>query len=227
MSYSREQIRIRLEKKSSDMSLFYKGACINYRGKTSDTKEYYTEVIAEWLLKNLDLLEQIKTLTRCSSYSEGNRTGIPTNPDSSRTEELIAMAMKKQKNLSLIGRVLDYQVPLKNVRSDKAGKIDILTYDNTTLRILELKKKESKETMLRCVLEGYTYMRMVDKTKLLKDFNLPATTVVEACPFVFRNSCQWKEMQQDRPNLKRLMVALNSKPYYIVEENGIYKVTEN
>ena len=170
MAYTREQIWFRLDEMASNMSLFYKKGCINYRGKTSDTKEYYTEVIAQWLLEHLELLDQIKTITRRASYWVEGHDGIPDNPNSNREEELIAMAMKRQGALPIVGQVLDYQTPLKNTQKDKAGKIDLLTFDGTTLRILELKEPDSKETMLRCVLEGYTYLKTVDKAKLLADF---------------------------------------------------------
>ncbi len=226
MAYTREQIRRRLDELAADISLLYKRGCINYRGRTSDTKEYYTEVIAEWLLEHLDLLKQIKCITRKASYFVEGHDGIPDDPNSNREEELIAMAMKRQGELFLLGQVLDYQTPLKNVRRDKAGKIDLLAYDGATLRILELKEPDSKETMLRCVLEGYTYLKTVDAAKLLADFNLPADTVVEACPFVFCGGAQWREMRQDRPYLKRLMEALNSKPYYVREETEKYIVVE-
>ena len=226
MSYTREQIWLRLNEMASQMSLFYKKGCINYRGKTKDTKEYYTEVISQWLLEHFELLEQISPITRKSSYRVDGHDGIPDHPDSNREEELIAMSMKRQGHLSMVGQVLDYQTPLKNVQKDKAGKIDLLTYDGTTLRILELKEPDSKETMLRCVLEGYTYLKTVDQAKLLVDFGLPADTEVVACPFVFREGFQWKEMQQDRPYLKRLMEVLDTKPYYVVEENGVYVVKE-
>lgn len=226
MSYTKKEILLRLDDMASDMSVFYKKDCINYRGKTADTKEYYTEVIAEWLLEHLQLLEQIKPITRQSSYWVAGHGGIPEHPDSNREEELIAMAMKRQARLSLVGQVLDYQTPLKNVQKDKAGKIDLLTYDGAVLRILELKEPDSRETMLRCVLEGYTYLKTADQTKLLADFGLPASTEIAACPLVFRKGSQWQEMQQNRPYLKRLMNTLNSKPYYVTEENGIYAVTE-
>lgn len=226
MGYTREQIHLRLAELSVNMSLFYKGGCINYRGKTTDTQEYYTEVISEWLLNHLALLENIQPITRQSSYLVTGHDGIPEHPDSNREEELIAMAMKRQDRLSLVGQVLDYQTPLKNVQKDKAGKIDLLTYDGTTLRILELKEPDSKETMLRCILEGYTYLKTVDKAKILADFGLPADTVVEACPFVFHGGFQWNEMQQERPYLNRLMKKLNIKPYYIIEAGNNYTVVE-
>lgn len=226
MSYTREQIRLWLYENSADMSLFYKSGCINYRGKTSDTKEYYTEVIAEWLLEHLDLFEQIQTITRSSSYRVVGHDGISDNPDSNREEELIAMAMMRQGNMPIIGEILDYQTPLKNRQKDRAGKVDLLAYDGTTLRILELKEPDSRETMLRCVLEGYTYLRTVDTAKLLSDFQLPADTPVAACPFVFHGGLQWNEIRQNRPFLKRLVDKLNTKPYYIVADNKKYNVVK-
>ena len=226
MGYTREEIRLRMADLSVNMSLLYKDDSINYTGKTTDTKEYYTEVIAEWLLEHIDLFEEIKPITRKSSYRMEGHDGVPDNPNSNRTEELIAMAIMRQGVLTLVGQVIDYQTPLKNVRKDKAGKIDLLAYDGTTLRILELKEPDSDETMLRCVLEGYTYLKTVDKAKLLADFDLPDDTVVESCPFVFKGGFQWNEMQQDRPYLKKLMDIIRLKPYYITEENNIYKVEE-
>lgn len=225
-AYTRAQILACLYELSSDMPHFYNNDCVNYRGQTSDTKETYTEIIAEWLLQHPGLLDQIQPITRRASYRVEGHDGIPEHPDSNREEELIAMAIKRQGVLPLVGQVLDYQTPLKNRRKDKAGKIDLLAFDGTTLRIMELKEPDSKETMLRCVLEGYTYLKTVDQAKLLADFGLPADTPVEACPFVFYGGFQWNEMQQKRPMLKELMAALNSTPYYIKEEMAKYNVTE-
>lgn len=226
MAYTREQIHRKLEEMAADMPVFYRGGYINHRGKTTDTKEYDTEVIAEWLLGHLDLLGQIQTITRRVSYRVEGHDGNPDHPESNREEELIAMAMKRQGELPLVGQILDYQTPLRSKKRDQAGKIDLLAYDGTVLRVLELKEPDSRETMLRCVLEGDTYLRTADRAKLLADFELPSDTVVKACPFVFRGGAQWEEMQQDRPYLKRLMQQLHSKPYYITKENGVYVVTE-
>lgn len=123
MSYTRNQIISRLNELSADMSQLYKDGCINYIGKTSDTKEYYTEVIAKWLIDNIVLLGEIKPITRRSSYRMPGHDGIPDNPYSNREEELIAMAMKRQGEIPLVGQVLDYQTPLKNVRKTRQVKL--------------------------------------------------------------------------------------------------------
>ena len=80
--------------------------------------------------------------------------------------------------------------------------------------------------MLRCVLEGFTYMQTANKEKLLDNFALPSDTVIKASPFVFKNKLQHEQMTEVRPYLFRLMELLDSKPYYISKENNIYEVGE-
>lgn len=226
MGYTREQIIAKCKKAFKDKKTFYKQTFINYRGKTEDTDEYFTEVISEFLCNHIsEFIDGIDTITREETYKTKGHDGVIKDSDSGRDEEIIAMKMY-DKTYDFVGKMIDYQTPLKNKRSDEAGKIDLLAYDGTTLRILELKKPESDETMLRCVLEGYTYWNTVDKPKLLSDFNLPADTIIKACPFVFKDEEQHNEMKEVRPHLKRLMELLDSKPYYISGKNN-YIVTED
>ena len=230
-TYSKNEILEEIQ----DMVNFYKRKVVNYRGKTSDSKDYYTEVVAEWILKNIYLFDYIKPITREKSYKVDSHDGIIKNEESKREEEKIAMKLfdssqNKGKVFDIIGKIIDYQTPLKNVRGDKVGKIDLLAYNEKetpkTLRILELKRPDSKETMLRCVLEAYTYLKVVDKAKLLKDFGLPEDTKIKACPFVFFGEEQYKEMQQDRKYLKELIKNLDVEPIYLKGEGGEYKAVK-
>ena len=194
-TYSKDEIIKKLEVAKSEMWKFYSQDFVNYRGKTSDKeRDYYTEIIAKWLLDNIELFNDIKMISRESSYKVDSHDGKIKNEKSEREEEIIAMKLfdfsqNQGKVFDIIGKIIDYQTPLKNVQTDKAGKIDLLAYNEKenpkTLRILELKKIDSKETMLRCVLEAYTYLKIVDKAKLLKDFGLPENIKIKACPFVF------------------------------------------
>ena len=215
------------------MGNFYKRKVVNYRGTTSDSKEYYTEVVAEWILKNIYLFDYIKPITREKSYKADSHDGKNKDNDSNREEEKIAMKLfelsqNQGKVFDIIGKIIDYQTPLKNIRADKAGKIDLLAYneEEKILRILELKRPDSKETMLRCVLEAYTYLKVVDKDKLLKDFGLPKNTKIKACPFVFYGKEQYKEMQEDRKNLKELIEKLEIEVIYLEEKDGEYSVVK-
>ena len=87
-----------------------------------------------------------------------------------------------------------------------------------------MKRPDSKETMLRCVLEAYTYLKVVDKAKLLKDFGLTEDTKIKACPFVFYDGKQHEEMQQNSENLGQLIKELGVEVIYLKEENGEYSV---
>ena len=238
-TYSKDEIIKKLEVAKSEMWKFYSQDFVNYRGKTSDKeRDYYTEIIAKWLLDNIELFNDIKMISRENSYKVDSHDGKIKNEKSEREEEIIAMKLfdfsqNQGKVFDIIGKIIDYQTPLKNVQTDKAGKIDLLAYNEKenpkTLRILELKKLDSKETMLRCVLEAYTYLKVVDKAKLLKDFGLPKNTKIKACPFVFYGEEQYKEMQaikDDREKLEELIEKLGIEVIYLKEENGEYSVVK-
>ena len=233
-TYSKDEIIKKLEVAKSEMWKFYSQDFVNYRGKTSDKeRDYYTEIIAKWLLDNIELFNDIKMISRENSYKVDSHDGKIKNEKSGREEEIIAMKLfdfsqNQGKVFDIIGKIIDYQTPLKNVQTDKAGKIDLLAYNEKenpkTLRILELKKLDSKETMLRCVLEAYTYLKIVDKAKLLKDFGLPENTKIKACPFVFYGKEQYKEMQEDRKHLKDLIKKLGIEVIYLEEKDGEYSI---
>lgn len=231
MGYTKSKILEQCECAFVDRSTFYKKPFINYRGKTSDTNEYYTEIIAGFLCEHIDdYVDGIECISRKSSYRTEGHDGV-YDPDSNREEERIAMQIFTQSRthgaFDLIGTIEDYQTPLKSTADDDAGKIDLLSFDGRVMRILELKKPDSRETMLRCVLEAFTYLKTADRTKLVSDFGHdPSKVTVKASPFVFYGGEQHKEMSQSRPRLRKLMALLDSKPYYIIE-NENYVVVED
>lgn len=229
MKYKKYEIIEMCENAFTEVNTFYKKDFINYRGKTSDTNEYYTEIVAQYVLEHLEEYKNgIIVITRNKSYKTDGHNG-EFSPCSNRIEEIIAKEMYRQGiTFDSIGKIIDYQTPLKSKKDDVAGKFDLLSYNekNNTVYILELKKPDSDETMLRCVLEGYTYLQTINKEKLLCDFNIPPMTKVVASPLVFRNGKQENEMIEGRHLLNRLMQNLGIKPYYITKENEIYFVEE-
>jgi hypothetical protein len=80
--------------------------------------------------------------------------------------------------------------------------------------------------MLRCVLEAYTYLKIVDRTKLLKDFGLPENTIIKACPFVFYDGEQYQEMQKNKENLGKLIKKLGIEIIYLEEKDGEYSIVK-
>ncbi len=214
--YTREKLLSMATQAGTSIETFYREDFLNYTGLTKDTREYDTEVIAQWCLDNLERLKEIKSITRESSYRVDSHDGV-TEQESNRLEEQLAKKLF-QKELPRLGKILDYQVPLKNHWDDVAGKIDLLAYDGQILRILELKipKPDHEESMLRCILEGYTYLCMVDQKKLVENFGLPESTKVKASPLVFWDSRPFREMTvEERPALKELAEKLRCQPFYI------------
>lgn len=229
--YIKNEIINKLEN-LKDISTLYKEDFINYRGKTTDTKEKYTEVIAEWLLNNFNLFDNIQKITRSSSYKVETHDGKHNNPESNRKEEITAIEIFNQGSLNILGKVLDYQTPLKDKQSDEAGKIDIVSYnkDIKTVYLLELKREDSEETMLRCVLEIFTYLKTLDGDKFLSDFGLPKDTKIKASPLVFLNGSQHEEMKgNDNKYLKELIKKLEIELFYIYQNsnnNSEYHITK-
>lgn len=225
-AYSKQEIINFCKEACKDMGAFYQQNFVNYKGKTKE-KEYYTEIIAEWLLDNLDKFKKIRRVERTSSYNL-NHTG-KMGEKTNRVEEYVAKLMFNTKQLhDKIGKFIDYQTPLKDSYKDEGvGKIGLLSRDDKTesVYILELKKDSSEETMLRCVLECYTYLRIVTKEKLFKDFKIPEDYKLKASPLVYKNGFQYKEfMDKNRQYLHQLMEKLNCIPFF-VEEKIVYKIS--
>lgn len=207
---------------------FYSQDFINYRGICTDVQIPYTEIIAEYLIDHLPAFTSgIPTIHRTASYRTPTHKG-KKNLVSNRTEEHIAIDLFNfsQANgcYEKIGKILDYQIPLKNTLHDSAGKVDLIAYDGNTLHLLELKKTDTSETMLRCLLEIYTYLLTVDTAKLLADFDLSPDTAIKASPFVFENSLPYQEYFDERPNLKKLIHLLDCEPLFLRKVSDRYEV---
>jgi RecB family endonuclease NucS len=227
ISYSRQEIINTLNNAIEEEKFIYQLDCINYKGKTTDTKEKYTEVVAEYLLTNLDILNSnIKQITRENSYKTFSHDGkVKNESTSNRTEEITAKKMFNN-SYSRIGKIIDYQIPLKNEQSDKAGKVDLISYDKekNKLYLLELKVPKVKtdkesETLLRSVLEIYTYSIQVDNDKLLKDFNLHNASIQASVLHVEDNTAFDEYFNESSSiKVKKLMKALNVEFNYLDKE---------
>ena len=221
-SYTKEQFLSELKKIKPE--LLYKCNQVNYKGKTKNTREYYTEVFAEYLLENLKLLQDLPIHKRKLDYrisAHVNRE-VP-GEESNRHEEKIAIQLYRQfrdSEKSPFGRVLDYQVPLKESRADEAGKIDLLSVKGNEVMVLELKIPNSKETMLRCALEAYTYYKTVDSDKLLKEYDLSNKGYkLVPTPLLFIGGDQQIEYESsDHSKLRELMSKLGIVPLFIPED---------
>lgn len=90
-----------------------------------------------------------------------------------------------------IGEIMDYEVPLIN---NGNRNIDLVSVQSNTLYILELKKRNSKETLLRCLLESYTYSCLADRSRLKESFGLGQDASICICPLIFDDSAAYQEL---------------------------------
>lgn len=239
--YTKQDILNMLENASMNMDTFYRRVQqideetnavssfepINYRSCTNDTNEFITEIAAQWLLERIDLFDNVTMITRNSTYNILSHDEIPPTPDTNQHEKVLAMKFYTQKGIPGLGAILNYEVPLSDVRTDSKGEVDLLAYDGINLNLLELKRK-NRDTMLKCVVQIYTYLKSVDQSKLLKDFHLSHDIRITASPLVEIGSKQYKEYHYHEMNaLRKLMAELNITPLFYEEtSDGLIIVKE-
>ncbi len=219
MAYTKQQTIDNLYSQMTPIENLYKSKCINWVGETSDTKEFYSEVISNELLRNLKEFDKIGKISRTKSYCLGNHHKIEFDcSDSNRNEENFAKRITGL-NFKGLGSIIDYQIPLKDSQSDRAGKIDLISYDEKwkILRLIEFKYEDSKETLLRTVLEIFTYFRIIDSDKLIRDYFskqgvIPENIKIVPSILITPESNPCKEFEQmdrgRRQKLKTLLLAL-------------------
>ena len=149
---------------------FYKSAIVNYKGKVTCSKDLYSEVIAETLINDNFIKDWLNLIPVRPEHFKINHPNTDENVDAlkitNRKEEILAKLLFYQGNVDGLGYIFDYQTPLKATQNDSYGKIDLLGYntDDKCYSVIELKYRPSgsEETLLRCVLEAYTYYRLLD-----------------------------------------------------------------
>ena len=154
---------------------FYKSSIVNYKGYVKgaiqEDKNRYSEVISSTLLSK-NLLKAWKELTHVrpnhfdTRHDHSESVEMEQLQGTNRKEEILAKLLFYQREVDGLGYIFDYQTPLKATQNDSYGKIDLLGYnkDNKCYSVIELKYRPSgsEETLLRCVLEAYTYYRLLD-----------------------------------------------------------------
>lgn len=201
MSYTERDIIAMCEEAIKCPDTFYQNKFVNYKGFCKgNVKKLYTEIIADYLLKNIDKLNTIRTINRDKSYRITSHIGQKTN--SNRREENLAIEMFHKKRCEF-GMVLDYQIPLKNKQSDKGtGKIDLLAKKEDCIYILELKREDNTETLLRCILEVFTYFKQVNHSRLLQDYNIEPKVKILAAPLIYKEGFQYQEYNDTKKHNK-------------------------
>ena len=113
MPYTRKDIIAKCQLAFEDAKTFYKQDFINYGGRTTDTNEFYGEVISKFLCDNInDYIRGIPKISRKSTYRIPTHLG-KVDMSTSREEERIAIEMfnqsKRGQDYEFIGKIIEIQ----------------------------------------------------------------------------------------------------------------------
>jgi hypothetical protein len=155
----------------------YRAHCVNYSGRCKDGHRFYSDVLAGYILDNNVSLFNPRMLPnprhhlKQSFRNRHNDTAMKNSIEKAtkKSEKMLARKwVYEQKKFPLFGTCFEYEI---NLISNAKTNIDLLTYDEKTLYLVELKGVmkngvyTSPETLLRAALEITTYAQMLSYNK--------------------------------------------------------------
>ncbi|MCL2480458.1 MAG: hypothetical protein FWF38_01960 [Spirochaetaceae bacterium] len=236
-NYTEEQLKKYLSEDTvkGKLDLLYKEYYIIKSISVEDKKEVRIyDFIAKWLLKNnvKELYE--KNVDQISRHDYGKEywkerklltdKEIKTISKQKRFEEWFAKSLIGKKGDDL-GIFINYQIPIKGKKKDKAGKVDLLAYNESLelLSLIELKREDNSETMLRAILEICTYYYQINKEQLKKELKEKGVchevSDIQKIVLVFKDSYQIKQYRETE-SIRDLADELGVK-IFIVENKPI------
>ncbi len=185
----------------------------------------YSERVAEWIASSLPRITLVTKDLRESFRTDKHHGQISLNtPISQITEKRIVRALFNASTLPALGTVIDYEIPLKRNRGAQHGDIDLLCKAGTTIYCVEAKKPKSSESLLKAILQAYTYTLLVwhRKDAFFKDFKLPAKYRLSPAVLTFSSAASGRQLENisDYPKIQALIGALNA----MLAEQGIGKL---
>ena len=224
------------EQMNSKHTAFYKIPAIRYSGECIEENVPYSEVSAKYLYESFDdqsdliafLLKytNMKPEKQFTSEPIHRKEQIQYTKGSGRNEENIAKRLMQMNQLQIFEnymkmRIRDYQVPINRVNHSSEGKVDLVFSTPNQVVIGELKDEDSRETLLRAVVEVKSYQFLIESNETtLKRFvscyipdhekNLSkykTGLMIQPAVFIFRGnkSQPWKDFER----------ILNNKCHYL------------
>ncbi len=179
----------------------------------------YTEWISEWIEEAISQSQIVlveKGLRQRSFNVTTHQGQIELNTSIDQlTEKRLVRAVFNQLHNPILGKIIDYEVPLKDSNDDKHGDVDLLCVLNESILCIEAKHPESSESLLKAILQAFTYTSLLATKReiFLKDYDLSPNLRLTPSVLTFANTQSFHQIkEQDQfPNLWRLVATLNSK----------------
>lgn len=218
---------------TENINVLYRDAVVTHTGQTKDSKKPYQEVVSEWLLNHLHTLDKIKQLPRKNYIFESHDGSFTVTKKNEDSEEVVAYYMfNSRKTYAKIGKMIDYQVNLKRPAEDRdgepkdryVGKIDLVSYNEKDKQVylLELKKKDNdKDTLLRAILEIFTYWKQLNHVNFRNSHEcVSKTSPIIPAILIFKDSLQHIHCNEiEYPKTNELLDKLGI-PVFVAEETS-------
>ena len=174
---SAREVIARVDALMPQVQSLYRGSIINKRGKTRKSEIPYGELIAQRLLHTHNFPEVVKTLPKIPKGVDIRPTdhdGTMLDPTilGIQQESRVAVALYNHRNLGMLGKVIDYLIPV-TIEERGIGTIDLITFDaeTRTLFVIGYSYHEQKmDTVLRSVLEIATLRNSLHDWRFIKAY---------------------------------------------------------
>jgi hypothetical protein len=179
------------------------------------SRDGYLEWISEWIVSSLPIIQLNAIGLRTRSFRVADHRGqIKLGSEIGQvTEKRLVRAMFNSSQLPLLGKVIDYEVPLKETDEADHGDIDLLCLLPDVLMCVEAKKPSSGESILKAVLQAFVYTSLVSakKQSFLTNFNLAQHLAFAPAVLTFAGSQSGRQLKQINkyPHLLGLIRTLN------------------
>lgn len=187
----------------------------------------YSESIATLILEVFPNIELTTLGLRQTSFRVGDHRGqakLQTNI-AQFTEKRFCRALFNASSETVLGEILDYEVPLKAVQGAKHGDIDLVARIDEGLSLIEAKQPKSSESILKAMLQVYTYSMLVSSVKrqFSMEYGMIENTPLIPVILTFKQAKSAKQLSELKHGsiIVKLLEVLNSE----LSKNGVQPIS--
>lgn len=198
-----------------------------------DNLEYY-------FIKNIpEIYRKPRTQDKGSAYIPKGHN-IKIEKEKANVEKKKALSQNKplgevwlaktllDEELDYIGKIINFQIPIDDSDDNSVGKVDLLAYnknyfkDKKIISLIEFKRNDNSEAILRAILEICTYYCRINKELLVKEYakSTLSKTEVWKVVLIYKDSKQHKDFIKFE-NIRTLVRKLNVKIFLLDNNNTI------
>jgi hypothetical protein len=201
---------------------------------TSLSTGRYAEIIAGLILESINEIRLESSNLRQSGFRLDSHRGQAElkSPITQFTEKRFCRAMFNAHNVPLLGSIRDYEVPLRAIDTADHGDIDLISQNENGLLLIESKQPRSKESILKAILQVFTYSMLVSSVRqpFESEFGVINKTRLIPVILTFDAATSGKQLRQfdQIPTTIALLEQLNCLlSLKTIEPMEFYVITDN